>query len=96
MGYASLSQMVGEGSNRALAFGIESRGGEETPLVAIVLKEGPLVEIPVEQQKESIYEREQNGETLRVDTQTGRVEVVDDAGRVLSTQNYTPLYERLV
>ena len=90
-GYANLSQMVGEGSNRILAFGIESREGEETPLVAIVLNEGPLVEIPVEQQKESICVREQNGETLRVDTQKGTVEVVDDAGTVLSTQNYKTL-----
>ncbi|MBI2581030.1 hypothetical protein HYV85_04460 [Candidatus Woesearchaeota archaeon] len=84
----SLSDIVGEGKNSAISFGDGELNGGMTPLVEIVLKDERVVRIPLNK-KGRRYELEANGQTLMVYPKRQMVQVVGNAGEILSQQKYS-------
>ncbi len=86
-----LSEIVGLGNNHSASFGFGDRGAAKVPLVEIVLKDGRLVEIPVNgisQGREPGYELKTGDEALRVYPGRQVIQVVDNNGKILSEQSY--------
>lgn len=86
-----LSEIVGRGNNHLVSFGFGDLGAGKVPLVEIVLKDGRLVEIPVNgisQGREQRYELKRGDEALRVYPGKQVIQVVDNNGGILSEQSY--------
>lgn len=77
-----LSEIIGEGRNRAVSF----FSGEN--VVAVVLKDGTLVEIPVTPKGKSGYIKETREERLTVYPTLELIRVTNHQWTVLSQQKY--------
>ena len=84
----SLTELLA--NTRTASFGIESREGVETPVVAMLGKNWMIYELRVVEQ-EGKFIKEVGGETLVVHPEYKILEVVSNEGRVLVQKEYSSL-----